>query len=156
MDCGVFKIVSASGAKSNRIYGFCFVDTIKHEGNPHAFETSQLFVQAYNDIYYGIQTCAPSAQHMAQRPLLTICVMHASFKFFTHEISQAYVQSEINTQRPIAIRPPANFNLSLNILLQVNKPLYGLPEASFQWYRKYHNNHSNKLSLTPSDHYPCF
>ena len=48
---------------------------------------------------------------------------------YLRDISQAYVQSTTYLNREIFIRPPPELGLSKDSLLQVVKPLYGVPKA---------------------------
>lgn len=90
----VFTLVPSSAAKGLRIYRSRFVHHIKHEGMPHGFEKSRLVVRAYNDSNHGLLTHAPTVQRVSQRLLLAFCRMHEALKLFTHDVSQAYIQSE--------------------------------------------------------------
>lgn len=156
MNRGVFKVVHELEAKGNRIYGSRFVDTIKNEGKPEAFAKSRLVVQAFNDKDHGLLTYAPTVQRMSQRLLLCLCAMDDQLQFFTRDVSQAYVQAETSTQRQIFVRPPASLNFPSETLLQVQKPLYGIPEAGLHWFRTYHNHHKFQLYLQPAAHDQCF
>lgn len=71
-----------------------------------------------------------------------------SFKFFTSDISQAYVQSETSTQRPIFVRPPTTLNIRPDVLLQVRNLFIGIPRAGLHWYQPNQNHHNGKQSLT--------
>lgn len=53
MDREVSTVLSAAEAKHNRVLGARFVDSVKHEGKPHAFEKSWLVIQAVNDKHHG-------------------------------------------------------------------------------------------------------
>lgn len=46
---GVFIPSSVSDARGNRIYGSRFVDYVKNEGTPNAFEKSRVVPTAFND-----------------------------------------------------------------------------------------------------------
>lgn len=82
--------------------------------------------------------------------------MDASLRFFTGDVSQAYVQSETTTRHPIFVRPPVALKLPARSLLRLERPLYGLPEAELHWYRTYHEHQIEKLSLKSATHDPCF
>lgn len=86
-------------------------------------------MQAYIDKGHGLLTHAPTVQRMPLRLLLSIFVLDSSLTFFTRDISQAYVQSDTNVQRKVFVKPPADFDFPTNVLLRVDRPLYGLPEA---------------------------
>lgn len=153
---GVFTLVPESMANGLRIYGSRFVDQVKNEGKPSAYNKSRLVVQAYGDHNHGLLTHAPTVQRVSQRLLLIICAMDNNLTLFTRDISQAYVQSETRTQRPIFVRPPSQLNIPRGTVLRVERPLYGIPEAGLHWFRTYHNHHKKKLALRPSIHDPCF
>lgn len=55
--------------------------------------------------------------------------MDNSLFFFTRDISQAYLQSETSVQRPIFVRRPSPVTLPEGGILQVDRPLNGIPEA---------------------------
>lgn len=152
----VFALVSASEAKRIRVSGSKFVDTIQHEEKPEAFERSHSVVQACNDNQHGFLTHKPTVQHVPQRLLPTICAIDPELSIFTRDVSQAFVQSETATQRPIYVRPPDLLMISANKLHRVECPLYGAHETGLDWYRTYHNYHLKKMSLMPSIHNPYF
>ena len=57
--------------------------------------------------------------------------------------------------REIFIRLPPELGLSKDSLLQVVKPLYGVPEAGNHWFRTYHDHHTQELKMTQSTYDPC-
>ncbi len=59
---GAIQIVPASDAAGHRIFGSRFVDTVKNEGTPNAYEKSRLVVQAVNDNKRGLLTYSPTVQ----------------------------------------------------------------------------------------------
>lgn len=62
----------------------------------------------------------------------------------------------MTTHQPIYVQPPALLNMSSEILLQVEKPFYDIPEAGLHWYCTYHSHHREKLSLVPTIQDSCF
>lgn len=82
--------------------------------------------------------------------------MDPELQLITHDVSQAYVQSDTHTQRPIFVRPPVALNFHTDTLLRIDRPLYGIPEAGLHWFRTYHTHHRDKLRLNSSTHDPCF
>lgn len=151
----VFKLVNEKEAKGHRIYGSRFVDEVKHEGTPDAYEKSRLVVQAFNDTSHGLLTYAPTVQRASQRLLLAICALDSKLKLFTRDVSQAYTQSSTPINRKIYVRPPAVLRYPSNILLHIIKPLYGIPEAGTHWFLTYMSHHTKKLGMKPSTYDQC-
>lgn len=156
MDAGVFTIVPTSEARTNRIFGLRFEDSIKHEGKTHAFEKFRLVVQAYNHKTHAYLTHASTVQRVSRRSLLAICTIVAVLQIFTQDVSQAYVQSETRSHRPIFVRPPNVLDLFPQVVLRVEKPLNEIPEAGLNWYQTNYSHHSRKLSLIPAIYDPCY
>lgn len=46
-------------------------------------------------------------------------------------------------------------NLPSDALLQIQKPLYGIPEAGNHWFKTYHQHHTQALGLNSSPSDPC-
>lgn len=155
LDQGVFAIVPATMAKGNRIYGSRFVDEIKNAGLTSAYAKSRLVVQAFEDKDHGLMTYAPTTQRASQRLLIALTAMNPDLKIFTRDISQAYLQSATRIERAIFLRAPPEMCLDHDHLLQVMRPLYGLPESGIHWFRTYHRHHTEVLGLKASLHDPC-
>lgn len=151
---GVFSISDKSKAEGLRIYGSRFVDHVKNEGTPSAFEKSRLVVQGFND-WHCFLTYAPTVQRASQRLLLSIAVCDKSLAVISRDVSQAYVQSETTLQRPVFVKPPTILKFPDDVLFKVNRPLYGLPEAGNHWFHTYHRYHTQDLQLRPSIYDPC-
>lgn len=141
LDSGLFTVVPASEAKGLRVYGSRFVDGVKHEGKPQASEKFLLGSQAWDENDRGFLLHAPAVHCLSWRLLLALCAMDSALVFFTHDVSQAYVQSETSTQRPTYVRPPETLKLPYNKLLSVDRSLYGIFEADLHSYQTYHNLH---------------
>lgn len=155
---GVFEILSINGLpKGSRIFNSRFVDSIKHAGTTKAFENSRLVVQAYNDAgKYTVLTQSPTLQRLSQRIILSIAAsLRKNTNLYLRDISQAYVQSSTVLNRNIFVQPPKELGLSNGLVLQVVKPLYGIPEAGNHWYNTYHKHHINRLKMTTSSYDSC-
>lgn len=154
MQRGVFTIAKENDAKGLRIYGSRFVDTMKNEGTPEAFEKSRLVVQGFND-KHDFLTHSPTVQRASQRLLLAIAPCDPRMEFIIRDVSQAFVQSETSIKRPIFVRPPSILGYPHGTLFRVNRPLYGIPEAGIHWFYTYHRYHMNKLNMRPSIYDMC-
>ena len=151
---GVFKIVDPTTLSGRqRLFGCRFVDEIKYkDGQP--YEKSRLVIQAHHDQgKKDILTQSPTIQRASQRIIVCLSML-LPMKLYTRDISQAYVQSTTNLARQLFVKPPKDVNLGDNIL-QVVRPLYGVPEAGTHWFKTYHTHHVQKLNLTVSTFDPC-
>lgn len=152
----VFKIISISEVpKDTRIFNSRFVDKIKNAGTATAFEKSRLVVQAYNNQGKEmVLTQSPTIQQMSQRLILALTA-NTSYDLYLRDISQAYVQSTTSLNRKFYVRPPRELGLQEDSILQIIKPLYGVPEAGAHWFNTYHTHHTKKLLMVPSTYDPC-
>ena len=74
---------------------------------------------------------------------------------YLQDISQAYVQSNTHLNRDIFIQAPLELGLSSDLILQVVKPLYRVPEAGNHWFNTYHRHHLDKLHMAVLTYDPC-
>ncbi len=144
-----------SEAENHRIFGARFVDTIKNEGTPNAFEKSRLVIQAFNDKLHGLLTHAPTVQRSSQRLLFALAAILPEWKVMSRDVSQAYTQSKSPLKRPIYVQPLPEFGLSDDMVLKVECPLYGIPEAGVHWFVTYQKHHIERLGMQPASHDFC-
>ena len=163
LEKGVFKVVNPNDVLPNaRVFNSRFVDEIKNVGTDKAFEKSRLIIQAYNDQEKGlVLTQSPTIQRVSQRLLICLAAMFLdkNTKIYLRDITQAYCQSRSNLNREFYIRPPQELATMLGIsvenVLQVVKPLYGVPEAGNHWFATYHKHHTSNLGMTESTYDAC-
>lgn len=77
----MFKIIMKSAADGKRDYGSLFVDQIKEEGQPNAFEKSRLVAQVFKATDHGLLTHAPTVQPISFCLFLTICALAPALSF---------------------------------------------------------------------------
>lgn len=156
---GGLIIVDKSEADGYRIYGSRFVDSIKNKGSQDEYHKSRLVVQAFKDKKHGLLTYSPTVQRASQRILYSFIATSANWdkkwSVSLRDISQAYTQSETEVMRRVYVRPPKEYGLPTGVLLRVDKPLYGLPEAGVHWFKTYHDHHLNKLNMSHAPHDLC-
>ena len=160
LEKGVFKVYNIKDIPPGvRLFNSRFVDDIKHQGTPNAYEKSRLVVQAYNDHEKElILTQSPTIQRVSQRLILCLASMLPDMDLYLRDISQAYVQSTTELNRPFYVRPPEELSNTLgigDIVLKVVKPLYGIPEAGNHWFKTYHTHHIDQLDMAQSTFDPC-
>lgn len=102
-----------------------------------------------------IATKASTMQRFSHRLLLALSASNKGTKLFTRDVIQANVQSKSSLERESYIRPPYGLGLGSYMVLQVIKPLYGIPESGLHWYLTYlvHNLDNLGMKSTQSD--PC-
>jgi len=150
---GVFKIVRTL-PEGERLFKTRFVDEIKGSTDK-PFEKSRLVVQAFNDLgKRDILTQAPTIQRVSQRIIICLAAITGQ-GLYVRDISQAYVQSTTELNRPFFAQAPPEMNLKDGRILHIRRPLYGIPEAGTHWFRTYHTHHVQKLGLTTSPYDPC-
>lgn len=158
---GVFKFVPYESSKMDgvRLFNSRFVDEVKGKGTSHPYEKSRLVVQVYNDEgKHDILTQSPKIQRCSQRLILCIAPgLLPKHKLYLRDITQAYVQSEFPLNRKIYAKPPKEISDSLlNVMvMQILRPLYGLPESGAYWFSTYQKHHKEKLSMIASTYDPC-
>jgi hypothetical protein len=153
---GVFEFVRNTDTPADaRIFNSRFVDQIKLEGTPKAYEKSRLVVQAYKDDgKKTVLTQSPTIQRVSQRLILCLA-LYADLDIHVRDITQAYTQSKSQLVRDFYVRPPQELDLPEGMLLKVLLLLYGVPEAGTHWFRTYHTYHTDKLKLQQSPYDSC-
>ncbi len=74
---------------------------------------------------------------------------------FTRDISKAYTQSDTCIQSDVFVVPPVEFRVDETIVLNVKRPLYGLPEAGVHWFATSHRHHVQRLHMQDSAQDKC-
>ena len=138
-----------------RIFGSRFIDEIKRAGTGMR-KKSMLVAQNYQDVgSTRIATKAPTVNRFSQRILLALAPSFDNMQVFTRDITQAYVQSTTYLERPVYISAPKELGLEADMVLQVMKPLYGIPESGLHWYLTYLEHHLVELNMDRVKTDPC-
>ena len=72
------------------------------------------------------------------------------FRLWSHDVTQAFLQSKDKLQRPIYLHPVKELNLPPASILRLEKPLYGLAYAGDYWSRTMAEHLEKDLGITPS------
>jgi len=160
---GVFNIVQWDPAKhtGKRIFNSRIVNEVKGKTTQHPYEKSRLVIQAYNDEGKAmILTQSPTIQRISQRLLLAFgpaLMKKKGAVIWLRDITQAYVQSTTLLNRLILANLPKELQhlYPQNTLMEVKKPLYGIPEAGNHWWATYHKHHIERLGMEASTYDPC-
>lgn len=120
-----------------RIFGILFVDKLKKDYYVALFK-SRLVARNYGDKDVAIgATKAPTVQRFSQRLMFAISTSYPNTAPFLPDISQAYPQSETFIRWDVYIRPTTEMKDNAGSVLNVMKPLYGIPESVLHWYLTY-------------------
>jgi len=107
-----------------------------------------------------ILTQSPTIQRISQRLLLAFgpaLMKKKGAVIWLRDITQAYVQSTTLLNRLILANLPKELQhlYPQNTLMEVKKPLYGIPEAGNHWWATYHKHHIERLGMEASTYDPC-
>lgn len=151
---GVFIPATVKDAHGHRIYKSRFIDYVKNEGTPEAFEKSRFVASAFNDDVEFL-THAPTVMRASQRLLTSTAASDEDFTIKNRDVDQAYTQAKTKLQRKVFIKPAPVLGYPPNFLFQAILPIYGLPESGLHWFHSYSKYHKEKLHMTPSVYDTC-
>ncbi len=118
-----------------------FVLAIKNVGQKDEKAKARFVVQGHRDKEKNFLVHnTTTARQSSTRILASIAAING-FKIWSHDVSQAYLQSADNLRRDVYIKAPKEFNLKPGHVLKLLKPLYGLTDAGDYW------NYTMKLHL---------
>ena len=149
---GVFKVVDrASLPKNTRIFGSRFVDEMKTRSDGREYEKSRLVARHFRDKKAKkIPTKAPTISRMGQRVCLALIPCDEKKRSFLRDVIQAFIQAKYKLGRRVYLEPVAEMNLPPGMVLSVERPLYGVPEAALYWYLTYREHHVEDLGMNLS------
>lgn len=156
MNNGTFKVIDEFDVPEGaRIFGARFVDEIKRAG-VGLRKKSRLVLQNYADEEAATTaTKAPTVQRLSQRAALSVAASEPDLDPFLRDIIQAYIQSLSRLHRRVFMRAPKELGLPEGTILEVVKPLYGIPESGLHWYLTYLTHHVDNLGMQRSTVDPC-
>lgn len=129
------------------ILGSRMILAIKDPGTSNERAKARLVVQGYKD--RDKFNLVHSSTNLQQRSIRIICSIAAimDFELWSHDITQAYLQSDMPLQRQIFMKPPSDLCLPKEKLLQILKPLYGLAESGDYWNSTNSLHHVHDLGM---------
>lgn len=140
---------------THRILGSWFVDEIKKSGDHFQRKIRHVAHNYSDEGACQIATKAPTGQRFSQRVALSIAVSMKDKESYTSDVTQVYIQSRIQIERPIYIRSPHELGLEEGKVLHVVLPLYGIPQQRLHWYLTYIEHHLEALGMHRSQTDPC-
>lgn len=148
MNKGFFTLVSEHKVNGCRIYESRFVDEIKHTGTFDASTRSRPVVITYNEYQHRLLSVASTVENSLQQLKLAVFEIFSDFLIFMREISQAHTKLKTKISRLIYLRPPSIFNTPCEMILCVDRPLYGLSETGLHWFVTYYEQYHSRLAMT--------
>lgn len=104
IDRGVFMSASLSEERGHRIYGSLFVDYVKDEGTPEAYEKSRFILQGFYDEQTFL-THAPTVMLASQRLLLSVAPADGDLQVKNRDVDEAFAQTKSKLRRKVYTSP---------------------------------------------------
>ncbi len=124
-----------------------FVLAIKDEGTGKEIWKARFVVQGHRDKLKKYLVHEISVVKQQGIKMLIGIASIFGFRIFSSDVIQSYIQSLEKLQRKILIKPPKEFNLKQNELLELLKPLYGLAESGDYWGRSFRHHLIKELGM---------
>lgn len=121
---------------------------------PHAFRNLKLDLMAFNYNNYGLLTGSPTGQRSLHHLLQSLFGTYDYFALVTKKVLRAYTHKNTVATPPFLIRKLQTIDFPSNLLLRVDRPLYGLPESGPHWFFNYSNLLKTRLSMTAAVYGP--
>jgi hypothetical protein len=143
-----------------RIFNSRMVREVKGKATDSPYEKSRLVIQGHSDDGKATILCqAPTIQRSSQRIMFAIApTLHLlGILLWLRDITQAYVQAQTTLNRRILAHIPKELEGKFppNTIMELIKPLYGIPEAGLHWWATYFKHHVYKLLMETSTYDPC-
>ena len=156
MERGTFETVSSDELeKDANILGGRFVCTIKNKGSDKEKAKARYVAQGHRDkekpyIVHNITTLRQSSVKIV---VSTSAVMN--FRIFSHDVTQAYLQSDEGLSREIYLRPRKEdlkfFGIHDGQLLQLIRAFYGVTDAGDYWGVTFDKHVKQDLEMEPTE-----
>ena len=154
MERGTFETVDSNGlGKDANILGGRFVCTLKNKGTDREKPKARYVAQGHRDkekpyIVHNITTLRQSSVKIV---VSTSAVMN--FRIFSHDVTQAYLQSDDELSREIYLRPRKEdlkfFGIQDRQLLRLKRALYGVTDAGDYWGVTFDRHVKQDLQMQP-------
>lgn len=151
---GLWKKIKRTDRTEDGItIGGRFILSLKNYGTPAEQAKVRYVAQEYNDrdqpyIVHDMATLRASSIRL----ILSTAAYHG-LRLFSHDVTQAYLQSKYELSRQIYIQPKKEdmylFGLQDGELLHLIKPLYGICEAGDYWGVTIEEHLTNDLKMIP-------
>lgn len=139
--------------KDANIVGGRFVLTIKNKGTDRETAKARYVAQGHRDkekpfIVHNTTTLRQSSVKI----ILSTCAVR-NFRVFSHDVTQAYLQSDEELGREVYLRPRKHdlsfFGISEGQVLRLVRALYGITDAGDYWNSTMDNHIKTDLGMNP-------
>ena len=134
------------------IMGGRFVLTLKDVGTDKPFFKARYVVQGHRDKDKDYLVHDSTTLHQHSTKLILSLAAIFGFRIWNQDVTQAYTQSDKALMRQVFVRPKkkdlALFEMSSDELLEILRPLYGIPDASDYWDATMVSHMLDELGLT--------
>jgi len=155
---GVFHEVNRSSLPPNaNVIKAKLILSVKEPGEPEERKKARIVAQAVGSLDTDkdmLMTYSPTVGKNSIRLMLAIS-LGTDLSLFTRDISQAYVSTGTDLLRKVYLIPPKELQMNPDIVWEVQKPLYGLPESGVHWFECYVGHHEGKLGMIRTEVDPC-
>ena len=151
---GTFETVNSNGlGKDANVLGSRFVCTLKKKGTDGEKPKARYVAQGHRDkekpyIVHNITTLMQSSVKIV---VSTSAVMN--FRTFSHDVTQAYLQSDDELSQEIYLRPKREdlkfFGIQDRQLLRLKRALYGVTDAGDYWGVTFDRHVKQDLKMQP-------
>lgn len=143
-----WKVVPKSSvAPDANVLSSRFVLSIKDRNLPTEEYKARLVAQGHRDKDKAY--LVHDSTNLRQSSIRTISSLSSikDFQVWSHDVSQAYLQSSELLLRKVYLIPPPELNLPDDQLLLLIKPLYGLPDSGDYWSRTMVHHQEEDLGM---------
>ena len=148
---GAISIVDIQKAREHRLYHGRWVETVKSSGEAR----SRMVVCATND-FLDTLTYSPTVRRLSIRLGFSFASCYSNYIVKCRDITQAFLQSDTPLRRSVFLELPHELRKqNPGMILQVLRPLYGLPESPLNWYATHLSHYKRELGMSCAPHDPC-
>lgn len=138
-----------------QLFKLQFMERVKDEGTPDAYEKSLLVIMFFNDsLKLNILTQSPNAQRASKRSQSSLTVSDKDQKVILRDVVHAFLQAETKLCRKIFIKPLKILGYQPDVVFLVINSAYRILKSGNHCLYAYHRYHTNYLKMVPSIYGP--
>ena len=151
---GTWKVVKRDSVPhgANLLSGK-FVLSLKNANSPREKAKARYVAQGFKDLEKPFLVHNTTALRQSSIKLILSVASLLNFRVFTHDITQAYLQSDSPLTREVYLEPTEKdrklFNLMDNEVLRLLLPLYGMSDAGDYWLVTVDKHAKHDLGMKP-------
>lgn len=151
----IWRIVEQGSVPKNaNVMGGRFILTLKNYGTPEECAKVRYVAQGFRDRDKPYMVHDTSTLRISSIRLILSIAAVMQFRCFSHDVTQAYLQSKSHLTREVYIRPKERDKEILGVkdgeLFKLIRPLYGLCDAGDYWGETMTSHLINDLKMRPT------